>query len=94
MTEQQKAVRVVIRGRVQGVGYRLSLVQQAAGCDLDGWCRNRPDGSVEAALKGPAAGVDKVIAWCWQGPRLAQVDEVVVTPFAPTDIRDGFHVRY
>jgi acylphosphatase len=59
-------VRVTIRGRVQGVGYRYWLEQQARG--LEGWVRNRRDGSVEALFAGPADAVSAMIASCRRGP--------------------------
>jgi acylphosphatase len=50
--------RIVIHGRVQGVGFRWSLMERAGELRLEGWVRNRADGSVEALLSGPAEGVD------------------------------------
>jgi len=67
-------VRVTIRGRVQGVGYRYWLEQQARG--LEGWVRNRRDGSVEALFAGPADAVSAMIASCRRGPGSARVDAV------------------
>jgi acylphosphatase len=68
---------VTIRGRVQGVGYRAWLEFTAQGLGLDGWVRNRRDGSVEALLAGPARVVAEMIALCRQGPSAARVDGVV-----------------
>jgi acylphosphatase len=67
---------VTIRGRVQGVGYRAWVEQQAMARDLEGWVRNRRDGSVEALFAGPADVVSDVIALCRRGPSLAWVDTV------------------
>ncbi|ERR1700744_6042385 len=71
---------VVIRGRVQGVGYRAWVEQQATARDLEGWVRNRGDGSVEALFAGPADVVADMIAQCRRGPSLARVDAVEETP--------------
>jgi|SRR5580698_707349 acylphosphatase len=71
-------VRVTIRGRVQGVGYRYWLEQQARG--LEGWVRNRRDGSVEALFAGPADAVSAMIASCRRGPGSARVDAVDEEP--------------
>lgn len=68
--------RVVIRGKVQGVGYRAWVERLAATHDLKGWVRNRGDGTVEAVLAGPAEQVATMIAVCRQGPRTARVERV------------------
>ncbi|NOJ42904.1 acylphosphatase [Bradyrhizobium australiense] len=67
---------VTIRGRVQGVGYRAFVDHAARSRDLEGWVRNRRDGSVEALFAGPAAAVTAVIAACRRGPSSARVDAV------------------
>jgi acylphosphatase len=71
------SIRVILRGRVQGVGFRDWLVRQANRAALDGWVRNRPDGTVEALLAGPADAVAAVLSACRRGPPLARVDEVI-----------------
>jgi acylphosphatase len=68
---------VTIRGRVQGVGYRAWLEFNAESLGLDGWVRNRRDGSVEALLAGEARVVGEMIALCRQGPTAARVDHVI-----------------
>ena len=67
---------IVIHGRVQGVGYRAWMAQQARALDLAGWVRNRRDGSVEAVLAGPEADVAEMIAHCRTGPSAARVDAI------------------
>ena len=67
---------MTIRGRVQGVGYRYWIEQQAIACDLEGWVRNRRDGSVEALFAGPAQRVADMVALCRHGPPSARVDNV------------------
>ena len=71
--------RVVISGRVQGVGYRAACAKVARGLGLSGSVRNLDDGNVEAVAVGPPSVVGQFTAWCRQGPRLAQVDRVTVT---------------
>jgi acylphosphatase len=67
---------VLIRGRVQGVGYRAFVACTALDHGLEGWVRNRRDGSVEAVLAGPAATVGQVVDVCRRGPPGARVDAV------------------
>jgi acylphosphatase len=65
---------VTIRGRVQGVGYRYFVEQAARSRDLEGWVRNRRDGSVEAVFAGRAEAVTAIIGACRRGPSSARVD--------------------
>lgn len=67
---------VVARGRVQGVGYRAFVEDEAQRLALHGWVRNRRDGSVEAVFAGPRAAVDAMIETCRRGPFSARVSEL------------------
>jgi acylphosphatase len=71
--------RVVIRGRVQGVGFRAFVEYTAHDLGLAGWVRNRRDGAVEAVFAGPAETVKAVIEACRRGPRGGRVDAVEET---------------
>ena len=71
---------VVIRGRVQGVGYRAWVEHQARVSRLGGWVRNRRDGSVEALFAGPEDVVAAMIAACHRGPPSARVETVTDEP--------------
>ena len=86
-------MRLEIRARVQGVGYRWSMVEQARRLGLCGWVRNRGDGSVEALAAGPPDAVDHLVAWARQGPRSAAVDAVAVDIFADEGSFDVFEQR-
>jgi acylphosphatase len=67
---------VTIRGQVQGVGYRAWVEQQARTSKLEGWVRNRRDGSVEALFAGPATVVAEMVALCRHGPPSGRVESV------------------
>jgi acylphosphatase len=94
-TDPRRSVRVVIRGRVQGVGFRYATVREAESVGLAGWVRNREDGGVEAVFAGPRGDVDRMIEWCRRGPRAARVDDLRVAeePEASPPLA-GFHVRF
>ncbi|GGH36618.1 acylphosphatase [Microbacterium album] len=86
-----KRVRVTVRGRVQGVGYRFGASAAAAECGVSGWVRNTSDGSVEAEVEGEPAAVDAMLAWMSQGPATARVDGLDVADVVPTGV-PGFRV--
>ena len=88
----RKCVRLRITGRVQGVWYRGWTIDQARELGLDGWVRNRRDGSVEAMAFGPAERVDELIARCRIGPSAAVVEGVEVAPESEPVAR-GFHQK-
>jgi acylphosphatase len=75
---------LLIQGKVQGVWYRVHLQEKAIGLGVTGWCRNLPDGWVEAMVQGPTEALDTLIQWCHQGPPKARVDSVEVVE-QPTD---------
>ena len=68
---------VIVRGRVQGVGYRAFVEFEAQRRTLYGWVRNRHDGSVEAVFAGPQEAVEAMIETCRRGPFSARVSELV-----------------
>jgi acylphosphatase len=70
---------VTVTGRVQGVGYRAWVEHQARNQNLEGWVRNRRDGSVEALFAGPADLVSDMVARCRRGPSSARVAAVTET---------------
>jgi|GEM_PF-93939 len=86
--------KVTISGKVQGVFYRLETQKAAQKAGVNGYVKNLADGSVEAVFQGPAEAVDRMVAWCRQGPPAARVDQVIEgTPPAQTGF-NGFEIRY
>jgi acylphosphatase len=75
--------RVRAHGRVQGVFFRDSLRRAAVRAGVAGWAANRPDGSVEAVLEGPAEAVERLVELCRSGPGHAQVERLDVADEEP-----------
>lgn len=67
---------LIIRGSVQGVGFRWAFSRQARHLALTGWVKNNPDGSVEALVEGPREALEALLEWSHVGPSLAQVETV------------------
>lgn len=87
-----KHIKLRIRGRVQGVGYRAHTRRKAQELGLLGFVQNEPDGSVYAEIAGPEPAVDAMIAWCLQGPPLAEVEAIHIEE-GPAVSYEGFEVR-
>lgn len=85
--------RLIITGKVQNVFYRDWFVAEARGLGLDGWVRNRTDGSVEAVVQGGGDSVDTIIARARQGSPASRVADVVVHDDAAHDLPTGFEKR-
>lgn len=92
MGEARIRRRVIARGRVQGVFFRGSTEQEAAERGVDGWVRNRPDGSVEAVFEGAPDAVLSLVDFAREGPRPAEVTSLEVHEEPPAGER-GFRVR-
>ena len=78
LREGQKAVRLIITGHVQGVFFRHWTTQNANHLSLDGWVRNRTDGSVEALFVGEKHNVEEMMNRCEEGPSTAKVAKIDV----------------
>ncbi|MGK7868254.1 acylphosphatase [Falsiroseomonas sp. E2-1-a20] len=79
------ALLLAITGRVQAVGYRDWLVREAQRQGVQGWVRNRPDGSVQALVAGEAEAVRALVAACRRGPLFARVTQVAESPHPPPE---------
>lgn len=71
-------VRIYVSGKVQGVYYRQNTLQKAQELGIFGWVRNLSDGRVESVMEGSKVNIDKILAWCKQGPPDAKVEEVKI----------------
>jgi acylphosphatase len=83
--------KVLVSGRVQGVGYRVACAREAGAAGLAGRVRNLPDGQVEAVFEGPRSEVEALVAWCRRGPRSAVVRAVHVSE-EPVTGASGFAI--
>ena len=87
MSEQAfKSIYVTVTGKVQGVGYRAWCAGHAERLGLHGWIRNRLDGSVEAIYHGRCERVDEMVRLSGQGPRWANVTDILATPCDPPEV--------
>jgi acylphosphatase len=76
MNDERIVRHVIVRGRVQGVGFRAFVEHHAGQRNLEGWVRNRRDGTVEAVFAGPADSVEGMIRACRVGPLSSKVDTI------------------
>jgi len=90
--DAMKTIRATISGKVQGVWFRAWTQARAEEFGLDGWVRNRRDGTVEAVFSGPAPAVDRMVALAHDGPSHARVSGVQVSDSAETPA-PGFEKR-
>jgi acylphosphatase len=87
----EKAVRCLVEGRVQGVYFRAATAQEAKRLRLRGWARNLPEGHVEVVVAGPADAVAALSGWLWRGPPAARVASVEVEEWNG-EVGQGFAV--
>lgn len=92
LDDGKKALRLLIFGRVQGVFFRDWSVKTALSLKLNGWVRNRTDGTVEALIVGNVEAVDTMMKQCWIGPSRAKVDNIEITN-AMGIVKDGFEQK-
>jgi acylphosphatase len=84
--------RVVVHGYVQGVFFRETTRRRALSAGVTGWVSNRPDGTVEAVFEGEREAVERLVDFCREGPRGANVDWVDVEAEEPESVQ-GFAIR-
>lgn len=84
----------IIRGRVQGVCFRMYAQDQARKLGVTGWVRNQPDGSVEIVAEGSREALDALEAWCAQGPPHARVHDVSTDHLPATGEFSDFRIAF
>jgi len=92
--DQQARVWLRIKGRVQGVGFRFSAIEEARGLGLTGWVRNMHDGDVELVAEGETDRVQRLVTWCHAGPRGALVTHVEVNWLPYSGEFGAFRIRH
>ncbi|MGC9400573.1 MAG: acylphosphatase [Anaerolineae bacterium] len=91
---EQRAVHLIVHGRVQGVGFRYFTQRNAHRLGIVGWVKNRYDGTVEIQAEGTQAALQELIRQVQQGPSHAHVTNVEVAWQAPTGQYSHFGVTY
>jgi acylphosphatase len=86
-------IALIIKGRVQGVGFRYSAMDEAVRLGLTGWVRNTHDGHVELVAEGARDQLHRLVAWSHAGPRGALVTDVEQRWFPYSAEFDGFRIR-
>ena len=87
-------VRASVRGRVQGVAFRVSALREAVRLGLSGWVRNEADGSVELEAQGERDRLDALLDWCRRGPPGARVTSVHVEELSDIEGESRFDIRH
>lgn len=87
-----RTLRLIIRGQVQGVGFRYFVLRQAVELELKGWVRNLPDSSLEIEINGEETNMELFILRCMEGPPMARVSEVHRQEL-PAGSYTGFRIR-
>lgn len=86
------SLHLLVKGRVQGVSYRVSAKEEADRLSITGWIRNTSQGDVEITATGSDAALKAFTAWCRRGPAYAHVTELITEPLTETPF-PGFSIR-
>jgi acylphosphatase len=93
MAEKVQSRRFLVRGRVQGVGFRWFVEREANALGIAGWVRNRADGTVEVLAMGAKEQLSRLYSRLRQGPRAARVDEVEIEDAQPVEGLNTFRIE-
>ena len=89
-----RAVKLIIQGKVQGVGYRRGLAQQVEELELKGYVKNLSTGEVEAMVGGDELTIQELLQRSWLGPSRAEVSRIIQTPVQPDAYLKEFKILY
>jgi acylphosphatase len=87
-----KSYHIILKGRVQGVGFRYHTRSTAQAYEIKGWVRNKADGSVEIEAQGEEENMQQFLSWLKGGPQLARVDHIQINPI-PQGQHTDFVIR-
>ena len=87
-----RAVRYLVAGRVQGVGYRAATLRRGSALEISGWVRNLPGGEVEVVATGSDDALAALAGWLWQGPPAARVERVTLEEWTEP-VPSGFTIH-
>jgi acylphosphatase len=93
VTVQRSRLRAIVRGSVQGVGYRAFVQRAGRSLALDGWVANRSDGSVQVVAEGPGADLERLLERLREGPAAAVVSDVEAHLEPAAGLPPGFAIR-
>ena len=88
-----KSLKLIVKGKVQGVFYRATALELATKLHLNGFAMNLPDGDVHIEVEGEHAAIEEFINWCRKGHEHARVDEILITEQGKKDFKN-FSVKY
>lgn len=89
----KECLHIIVKGKVQGVYFRAYTQKQAVKHNLNGFVRNLPDGDVEIVAVGDHEALQALVAWCYKGPLLARVKQVIANPHQAGEVFEGFEIR-
>lgn len=84
---------IIVKGKVQGVYFRVYTQKQAVKLNLNGFVRNIAGGDVEIVAEGEQPALQSLVTWCHKGPLLARVKQVIANPHHAGEVFDGFEIR-
>lgn len=93
MKEDQQSYLIRVRGRVQGVGFRYAVQQEARSLGLKGWVRNLDNGSVQACIQGQSTACTSFLSWCRNNPGYSWVEGMDITD-GPQEPQGAFRIKY
>jgi acylphosphatase len=88
------AKHILVKGKVQGVFFRKYVRQKANDLDITGWVKNTEQGNVEIFAQANKDAIEKLIAWCWQGPPKANVEDIEIKDAAMDKSINNFSIEY